>query len=233
MFDPQKLLEQFLGGSRTADGKPSGGVSPDFMKGLAAGGAAGGLAGILLGGKTSKKLAKGALKIGGTAALAGLAYKAYSDWQASRTVATAPEPPPPMKDVTPRPEGTRFLPAAAEQRDDMSLALLRAMIAAAKADGHIDAEEQRRIFASLDKYDLGTEEKAFIIDELRKPLDIDAVVAQATTPELAVEIYAASFLAIEPDDPAEQAYLAMLASRLKLDPGLRTAVEAEAAKVVA
>ena len=33
--------------------------------------------------------------------------------------------------------------------------------------------------------------------------------------------------------PAEQAYLAMLASRLKLDPSLKAAVEAEASKVVA
>ena len=80
MFDPQKLLEQFLGGSQRGapgkDGKSAGGISPDFMKGLATGGVAGGLAGILLGGKTSKKLAKGAVKLGGTAALAGLAYKA-------------------------------------------------------------------------------------------------------------------------------------------------------------
>ena len=37
---------------------------------------------------------------------------------------------------------------------------------------------------------------------------------------------------IDPDDPAEQAYLAMLASRLKLDPGLRAAVETEAVKTV-
>jgi len=64
-------------------------------------------------------------------------------------------------------------------------------------------------------------------------LDIDQVVAAATTPELAVEIYAASVLAIDPDDPAEQAYLAMLASRLKLEPGLRAAIERETAKVLA
>jgi uncharacterized membrane protein YebE (DUF533 family) len=193
---------------------------------------AGGLAGILMGGKTSKKLAKGAVKLGGTAALAGLAYKAYESWRASQQ-APAAEPPQPMKDITPRPEGTAFLPARSEERDEMSLAILRAMIAAAKADGHIDAEEHRRIFGKLDELDLDTEEKAFIIDELRKPLDIDAVVRAAVTPELAVEIYAASFLAIDPDDPAEQAYLAMLASRLKLEPGLRAAVEKEAVKTVA
>lgn len=236
MFDPQKLLEQFLGGSQgntpARDGKTGGMTSPDFMKGLAAGGVAGGLAGILLGGKTSKKLAKGAVKLGGTAALAGLAYKAYESWRASQQAPVA-EVAPPMKDVTPQPEGTRFLPSASTERDGMSLAILRAMISAAKADGHIDAQEHQRIFAKLDALDLDTEEKAFIIDELRKPLDIDAVVKAAVTPELAVEIYAASFLAIDPDDPAEQAYLAMLASRLKLDPGLRSAVEKEAVKTVA
>ena len=236
MFDPQKLLEQFLSGSKGQTGTPDnqkGGVSPDFVKGFATGGVAGGLAGILLGGKKSKKLAKGAVKFGGTAALAGLAYKAYTAWQESKNASPAPVEPQPMKDITPKPEGTPFLPAAAPQRDSMSLAILRAMIAAAKADGHIDGEEQRRIFAKLDEFDLGMEEKAFVIDELRKPLDIDAVVAAATTPELALEIYAASFLAIDPDDPAEQAYLAMLASRLKIDPGLRAAVEKEAANTVA
>ena len=236
MFDPQKLLEQFLGGGKPQDGQQNSGqkpgLSPDFMKGLATGGVAGGLAGVLLGGKTSKKMAKGALKVGGTAALAGLAYKAYTQWQASKSQAPQAEAPP-MKDITPRPEGTPFLPSITQQRDSMSLAILRAMISAAKADGHIDAEEQRRIFGKLDELGLDTEEKAFVIDELRRPLDIDAVVAAATTPELAVEIYAASVLAIDPDDPAEQAYLAMLASRLKLDPGLKLAVEREAAKTVA
>jgi uncharacterized membrane protein YebE (DUF533 family) len=115
----------------------------------------------------------------------------------------------------------------------MSLAILRAMIAAAKADGHIDAAEQQKIFARLDEANLGQAEKAFVVDELRKPLDIDAVVAAATTPELAVEIYTASVLAIDPDDPAEQAYLGMLAARLKLDPGLKKAIETETAKVMA
>lgn len=233
MFDPQKLLEQFLGGgSAGQDGKAKAGLSPDFVKGLATGGVAGGLAGVLLGGKSSRKLAKGALKLGGTAALAGLAYKAYTQWQASRNEA-APAAEPAMKDITPAAEGTPFLPAASSQRNTMSLAILSAMIAAAKADGHIDAEEQRRIFDRLDALDLGTEEKAFVMDELRKPLDIDSVVRAATSPELAVEIYAASCLAIDPDDAAEQAYLAMLASRLKLDPGLKAAVETEARKAVA
>ncbi len=228
MFDPKALLEQFLGGGSNADGSKKS-VSPDLVKGLAGGALAGGLAGVLLGGKS----VGGALKLGGTAALAGLAYKVYNDWQAAKQGAPAPEEPGPMKDVTPKPEGTVFLPSAPKARDDMSLGILRAMIAAAKADGHVDAAEQRKIFGKLDTLQLSVEDKAFVMDELRKPLDIDAVVSAATSPELAVEIYAASFLAIDPDDPAERAYLGMLAARLKLDPGLKATLEAEALKAVA
>lgn len=230
MFDPKKLLEQFLGGASGAGGGK--GMSPDLLKGLAGGAAAGGIAGLLLGGKSTKKLAKTALKVGGTAALAGLAYKVYSDWQASKTAAPD-DAPPPMRDITPRPEGAPFLPSAPRARDDLSLAILRAMIAAAKSDGHIDATEQQKIFGKLDDLDLDTEAKAWVMDELRKPLDIDSVVTAATSPEVAVEIYAASFLAIDPDDPAEQAYLAMLASRLKLDPVLKLSIETEARKILA
>jgi uncharacterized membrane protein YebE (DUF533 family) len=240
MFDPQKLLEQFLGGgARPGSTVPDAGkgskmgMSPDFMKGLATGGVAGGLAGVLLGGKGAKKMASGALNVGGTAALAGLAYKVYNDWQASKNSPPGLPEQQPMKDVTPKPEGTPFLPSSAKARDDMSLGLLRAMIAAAKADGHIDAAEQQKIFGKLDGLDLDNEAKAFVMDELRKPLDIDAVVAAATTPELAVEIYTASVLAIDPDDPAEQAYLAMLASRLRLDPGLKSTIETETRKALA
>lgn len=234
MFDPQKLLDQFMGGGardgQNAAQKNGSGFSPDMLKGLAGGAAAGGLVSILLGSKGGKKLAGNALKLGGAAVLGGLAYRAWQNYQATRGARTT-VPVEPMKDVTPRIEGTPFLPSGPEERNELSLVLLRAMIAAAKADGHIDAGEQQAIFAKLDELNLDNDAKAFVIDELRKPLDIDAVVNGATSPERAVEIYAASVLAIDPDDPAEQAYLAMLASRLKLDPALKTSVETEARKL--
>lgn len=227
MFDAKSLLEQFLGGS-AKDGKP--GLSPDTLKGLAGGAAAGGLATLLLGSKGGRKMMETAVKVGGTAVLGGLAWRAWQTWQ-QQQAGNAPVAAPPMKDVTPAPAPTGLLSQAAG--GDASLAVLRAMISAAKADGHIDAAEQKTIFAKLDELDLDTEAKAFVMDELRRPLDIEAVVRDATTPERAVELYAASLLAIDPDEPAEQAYLAMLAARLKLEPGLRTAIETEARKVLA
>lgn len=222
MFDAKKLLDQFLGNAKDAK---TGGLSTDFMKGAGAAG----LATILLSSKTGRKLAGSAVKYGGAAVLGGLAYTAYKNWQAQQQGGVASAEP--MKDVTPTPEITKALQAP--PTDQASLAILRAMIAAAKSDGHIDAAEQKAIFGKLDSLNLDTEAKAFVMDELRKPLDIDTVVALATSPEIAIEIYTASVLAIDPDDPAEQAYLATLASRLKLDPGLKASIEQEARKALA
>jgi uncharacterized membrane protein YebE (DUF533 family) len=61
-----------------------------------------------------------------------------------------------------------------------------------------------------------TEAKAYVMDQLRAPLDLDAIVRQVQSPEVGMEVYAASLLAIDPDHPAEKAYLQMLAARLGL-----------------
>ncbi|MEI2420227.1 DUF533 domain-containing protein, partial [Arthrospira platensis SPKY2] len=94
----------------------------------------------------------------------------------------------------------------------MGLAIVRSMIAAAKADGHIDNAERERIFGQISQLGLGAEEKAFLFDEIARPLDIDAIVALGVSPQVSIDIYTASLLAIEVDTPAEKAYLQMLAA---------------------
>ena len=97
--------------------------------------------------------------------------------------------------------------------------IVRAMISAAKADGHIDNAEIKKIIGKLQEDGLTEEEKAFFIEEANKPLDIDEVVSLAgDRPDLAAQIYTASLLAIEVDTPAEQQYMQQLAERLGLDP---------------
>ena len=49
-----------------------------------------------------------------------------------------------------------------------------------------------------------------------RPVDMDAIVDSADSPEVAAEIYLASRLAIDVDTAAEKSYLAMLAARLNL-----------------
>lgn len=216
MFDAKGLLDQFLGGQAGQGGKGGAG---EFMKGAGGGALAGGLAAILLGSKSGRKIGGEALKLGGMAAVGALAYKAYRDWQAGKE---APAAPPAQQSVPmlPAPSGTPFNPSTESGQQNLARHLLRAMIAAAKADGHVDAQEQARIFAEMDKLPLAAEDKAFVMDELRAKLDVDAVAGAAETPEEAAEIYTASLLAIDIDNAAERGYLAMLAARLKLDDAL-------------
>lgn len=105
-------------------------------------------------------------------------------------------------------------PAPEAGRDnDQALVLVQAMINAAKADGQIDDEERRKITDKLS--DLGPDESEFLHDELRKPLSFDFL--RDTDPDMAVQVYAASLLAIRLDTQAEANYLRQLAGQLRLD----------------
>ena len=55
-----------------------------------------------------------------------------------------------------------------------------------------------------------------MFDALGKPVEMAGLAAAVATPEQAAELYIASRLAIDPDHPAEKAYLEALAHRLKL-----------------
>jgi uncharacterized membrane protein YebE (DUF533 family) len=193
-------------------------------RGTAATGAAAGLATGLLMGKGGHKMFGTAAKYGALAALGGIAYQAWQRSQANQSAPAAAAPAPA--------EPTAFIPPPDDEAANHALgqSLLRAMIAAAKADGRIDADENRRIFARMETMSLDADCKAFVFDELSSPLNLDAVVAGADTPEHAAEIYAASLVAIEADTPAEQGYLTMLAGRLGLAPELVTELHRAAAE---
>ncbi|SKA29774.1 tellurite resistance TerB family protein [Consotaella salsifontis] len=241
MIDAQKLLDQFLGTGAAARQPPRGGQAngggsgsslQDQIGGFLGGGkggsmlpgaVAGGLATYLLSSKRGRKLGGKAVKYGGMALVAGLAYKAWQDYQA-RQGGEAPAPAAPADDL-PRLEGTHFHPEgeAAEERASL---MLSAMIAAAKADGYIDRDEQEGIFSKIEDLDLAPEEKGRLMDEMRRPLSIDDLVARVPNPETAAEVYTVSLLAIDPDHPAERAYLDMLAARLNLDPQLVASIRA-------
>ena len=102
------------------------------------------------------------------------------------------------------------------------------MINAAKADGQIDSEEKARLFDRLGQVDLNAAERGFLFEELARPIDTEGLLAEATSPAIAAQIYAASLLAIDADRPAEQAYLRDLAAKLGLDPALAAEIRAAA-----
>lgn len=237
MFDPKHLLDQFLGGQGRAidgrlDGNGSGGLMDrvgDYARKnpMLTGVAAGGLASLIL----RKGFGSDVVKYGGMAVLGGLAYKAYRDYQQSQQDKQAAPVSHCPEDFHPAPEDSPFAPANAPLQ--LPETLIVAMIAAAKADGHIDAEERGRIYQRLEEGGLQPEEVAFLQHELTEPVDMERIVAGAVNKEAAVEIYAASVMAIRKDTPQEQAYLDTLAERLKLEPGLVQSIENTVAAVTA
>ena len=239
MFDAKRLLDQVmnaaqsgnlgqigaqLGGGQSQTGAKQGAQQSGLNAGqLATGALAGGVLGLLLGNKKSRKmLGKGAgtaLKVGGLAAVAGLAYTAYKRHQVGQAA-------PATQQLQLPPADSAFAPEQAQGgADGLAQGVLVAMIQAAKADGHIDADEHARIFGHLDTLGLDAEAKAFVMDELGARSDITRVTRHASSPEVAAELYAASLLAMDPDTPEERAYLDRLANALRLDAGLAHELE--------
>lgn len=226
MLDPRALLNDLLGSNVPGTGKSvrdTAGQAAQMARDNPL--AAGALAGLLLGTGTGRKITGSALKLGGLAAVAGLAYKAYQNYSTGAEPgdeAAGSEP-----ELLPPPADSPFNPAQAPQGEDgFALIIVRAMIAAARADGHIDEAERVRIADRLRLSGIGEEAESFLIAELEAPLDLDAVVGAARTDAQKVELYTASRLAIEPDTRAERGYLDLLAGRLKLPDALVDHIEA-------
>ena len=232
MFDAKKLLEQFLGSQVPGTGKTIGGSANDVLDMARRNPlAAGAIAGLLLGTKTGRSLGGSALKLGGLAAIAGLGYQAYKNYQAGHAPGSVPAAadsplalPPPQ---------SPFHPESEVNDNAFALVLVRAMIAAARADGHIDDVERGRILGKITGAGLDPDAEAFLESELSRPADIDSLVAAAASEEQKVELYTASRLAIEPDTRAERGYLDLLAGRLQLPDPLVDHIDASvtAAKV--
>lgn len=208
-MNANRILSELLGGQRGS--------------GLA-GGVVGGLASGLLVSKAGRKLGKQALELGGLAVIAGLGYTAWRRYQESRAGA----PLAPVTAGAAPPSGFLPPPSQPEALDSLGLVLLQAMIAAARADGQLDGAERRALFDHVSRLNLPEAERAELFAALERPADLPSLVAAATTPERAVEIYTASLLAIEVDTPAERGYLDMLAGALGLAPALVAQIHREA-----
>lgn len=224
MIDAKQLLEQVLGATGAGNARGAGRDLMDRLdatKGSQAfGGGAltGGLLGLLLSGKRRKR-GGGLLGYGGAAALGALALQAYQNYQRQQGGAAVPAD---LAHVD-----ASDLPHARPASDGspLELALVRAMVGAAKADGHIDAKEQRRLFAEVERLGLDADSKAYIFDLLTHDVDLHELARAAATPEQGAEIYLAARLAIDADEPAERAYLDALATRLRLPAELRATLD--------
>ena len=209
-------LGDILGGSGGLGSRIPGG-----MGGLAAGS----LLSLILGSRGGRSAGGSLMKAGGLAVLASVAFKAYQDWQTKQ----APGASQPGNLPSQPPAGSGF--HLEEEKDkeghEMGLALVRAMISAAKSDGHLDGEESTRIQEQIQQLGLGNEEKGFLLDMMGKPADAAAIARLPKTKEQAAELYVASRVAIgDADTPEEKAYLDRLVALMDLPADLVTHLDA-------
>jgi uncharacterized membrane protein YebE (DUF533 family) len=260
MLDAKKILDQLLGsggglsrggGLPTLGGKGGGGsgdllsqvggLAKGNLGGLAGGALAGSLASILLGGKGKKSpLSGSAMKLGGLAILGGLAYKAWQNSQAGRQTEAASQTRPeetqalPQRsgpvELAPPPPDSPFAPSSSSEEQKLGLLLIRTMIAAARADGHIDREEISKIREGLKSVGGEDDEQDFLLEHLGRPDDLDAIAAEARGPELASEVWLAARLTIDADTQAERDFLDRLAAKLGLGAPLVAHLEQTAAQ---
>ncbi len=215
-FNAQGLLDQVLGAGKQSMGQrrsargPSGGSG---LGGLARGAIASGALGMLLG-KRRRGFGGGLAARGGTAVLGMLAYRAFKEWRAQQG----------QGDVEPR----TLDRVSGSEADHQSQAVLRAVIGAAKADGHVDENERRLIDEEIAKSEDAPELRQWLSDELRKPIDPTEIASSADTPEVAAEMYLAARLMIDEQNRKEQAYLNELAGALRLDTSLRERLDRQA-----
>lgn len=227
------LLEQLLRAgqgsmTRQSGGAPQGGMGGGLgglLGGLLGGGAGanaglGGLLGGLLGGGSTvggstQRRSGGGTNYAALASLGMMAFQAYQAWQ--RSQATAPQQAPRTVDLLSGPEV-----------EDHSHAVLRALIAAAKADGRIDDAEKHMISTEIGRHTDDPQLQQWPDDEVARPLDAADVAQSATDPAMAAEMYLASVMLVDDQQDAERSYLDELAAALKIDPQLQVHLEQQA-----
>lgn len=188
-----------------------------------AGLAAGGLGALVLGTRTGRSLAASAAKLGGLAVIGGLAYKAYTNYQ--QGAAATPDSLSHQRLLAP-PAGSGFETATVSQ--DLATTMLRAMVAAAAADGRIDPAEHQKLAAGFGGESMPQAARDFLAREIAAPASIEAIAADVTSEEAAVQVFTAARITVDPDNVAEHVFLQDLASALGLDEGLVAHIDAAA-----
>ena len=197
MFDLERLLGNMLSGSAMGRAASSMGAGMGSVNG-----------GIGAG------LSKGALGIGALG-VAWAAFEHFQEQKAQTANNAGPGMPPPPPGSSAMPPPPPAVSAPENDREADATHLIRAMIAAANADGTIDSDERSRILERALTAGLSPQTQQFLLAQIATPATLSEIVSQSRE-GLKRETYAASLMAINNDSDAERAYLAALAAGLGL-----------------
>ncbi len=196
--------------------------------GLLGSAAVGGLMGALFTGKKTKKIAKKAVIVGGTAAAGALAWSFYQKWSQNKAGAQPAQTNQTVTQVTQAPQATQCQQATLPAAENTAIVLLEAMVFAARADGHIDDEEKQNIHNAAQALFPNQEIVSLLDNMLQKPIDPNALAARIQSKEEANDLYRLSCVVVDIDSYMERSYLDGLAKALNLSDAEKFALEQEA-----
>ena len=203
-FDIDAKVEE----AKEAAGKVRERLETDPQARTIATGAGGLLLLSLLGTRGGRRLVRGVAKTGAVAALGALAYKAWNE----RRGANAGDPP------------AEFL-AEVKDDPDFALAIVRAMLASAYADGVLDEKERKRVTDAIELSGGNEDTLALLMESRDEAEDLGHIAAAATTPNRAAQLYAAAAMTADVENNAEAKFLDRLAEKLGVAPDYAEAMK--------
>lgn len=197
--------------------------TPGGLPGLAGAGALGALLGSVFQGDLMKNVA-----LAGAGAVAWNFYKKWAAGQQGQGAGQAMPGYQPAQQPTSAPAGWGNISAQPQAIDPTAELVTRAMIYAARADGHIDATEQNRIDQILHNMLPGQDVSAAVQQIRTENIDPGKIAAAVRSPEQAQDVYRLSCAVIDIDHFMEHSYLDALAKSLNIDNAEKAQLEAEA-----
>ena len=198
--DLQNIVTKGLSGlSDATAGGASGQNADNPLSKLLGPAALGGLAGLLFTSKAARGGALGALLAGGGSML----WNKYKDR------------------ITEANSDTSGYGEIVSAPDERAGRLVRAMVFAAKSDGHIDDKEKQAIEAKLRDLNLGQAGADLVQQALNEPLDPAIIARGVSNADEALELYTLSFAMVDVDNFMEKEYLEALGKALNIPADVR------------
>lgn len=171
----------------------------------------------MLGSRGGRRLIGDIAQTGAVAALGALAYKTWMERHGKKPGDN------PVKEAA-----AAGFPIDPASDPEFALAVVRAMLASAYADGVLDAHEQKVIDGALEKSDLTAGERAMLRNEIPQAQTLQLLADAAKTPHHAAELYAAAVISAGETNDRESEFLAKLADRLGLNADEAQAIRSSA-----
>ena len=162
--------------------------------------------GGLIGALTGKNLQSGAM--GGALLMKGI--QMFTDYYERMHQEAANNPASPVARNFTNPNLSPSSP------DERARRIIRAMVYAAKSDGHIDGAEQQALQERLQSLNMGPEGENLIRRAMDEPLDPKAIADGIRTPDEALEVFTVSCAVLHTSGFMENAYLSELAKALAI-----------------